>query len=140
MDNEPDAKSIISTSSTKSVISQTSSSSSSSEGSGTINSSDKEISVEVVRRKSNDRKPVKKRSSSGSCSHSGATSNDTPPNIQYHGVNIYMASSQGSLPLCVLLWGMAAAKRVTLMVPDDSGNNPMHYAALADTAEVCDVF
>jgi hypothetical protein len=56
--------------------------------------------------------------------------------IAYHGVNINMAASQGSLPLCVLLWGMAAARRINLMTPDSLGNNPLHYAAIADTPEV----
>jgi DNA-binding helix-hairpin-helix protein with protein kinase domain len=36
----------------------------------------------------------------------------------------------------VLLWGFAAARRVNLMMPDVNGNNPVHYAALADTPEV----
>ena len=93
------------------------SSSSSSEGGSTQESS---------KRKTSDRKPTKKKSS---------TSVDAP-NINYHGVTIYQAACQGSLPLCVLLWGMAAARRVRLMIPDPTGNNPMHYAALADTAEV----
>lgn len=56
--------------------------------------------------------------------------------FSYHGVNIYQAASQGSLPLCVLLWGIASTKRVSLMVADEQGNNPFHHAALADTAEV----
>ena len=61
----------------------------------------------------------------------------TPITLNYHGVNIYQAAAQGNLPLCVLLWGMASSKRITLMVPDFQGNNPMHFAALADTPEVC---
>lgn len=56
--------------------------------------------------------------------------------INYHGFNIYQASLHGSLPLCVLLWGMASAKRVNLVVPDSSGNNPLHHAALAESSEV----
>ena len=60
----------------------------------------------------------------------------TAATLHYHGVNIYQAASQGSLPLCVLLWGMASSKRLSLMVPDQNGNNPMHHAALAESAEV----
>ncbi len=56
--------------------------------------------------------------------------------INYRGVNIYQAAAQGSLPICVLLWGMASAKRVNLMSPDARGNNPLHMAAQADTPEV----
>eukprot|EP01039_Chlorochromonas_danica_P001485 gene1485-1618_t len=73
------------------------------------------------------RKVKKKKTPSGSLS---------PTSITYRGVNIYQAAAQGSLPLCVLLWGMASAKRVNLMSPDPSGNNPLHMAALADTPEV----
>lgn len=73
------------------------------------------------------RKVKKKKTPSGSLS---------PTSIAYRGVNIYQAAAQGSLPLCVLLWGMASAKRVNLMSPDPSGNNPLHMAALADTPEV----
>jgi hypothetical protein len=51
-------------------------------------------------------------------------------------VGIWQAAGQGSLPLCVLLWSLAAARRVSLMAPDERGNNPMHFAALADNAEV----
>ena len=47
-----------------------------------------------------------------------------------------MAASQGNLPLCVLLWGMATAKKVNLLVPDAQGNTPFHFAALADVPEV----
>ena len=57
--------------------------------------------------------------------------------INYHGINIIQAAAQGNLPVCVLLWGMASAKRVNLMDPDPSGNTPMHFAALADLPEVC---
>ena len=56
--------------------------------------------------------------------------------ISYHGITIATAASQGNLPLCVLLWGMAAAKRVRLMDPDFAGDTPMHFAALADLPEV----
>lgn len=56
--------------------------------------------------------------------------------INYHGVTISQAASQGNLPLCVLLWGMATAKRVRLMDPDPQGDTPMHFAALADIPEV----
>lgn len=60
----------------------------------------------------------------------------TAASINYRGINIYQASEQGNLPLCVLLWGMASAKRVNLMVPDGQGNNPLHFAALAESSEV----
>ncbi len=56
--------------------------------------------------------------------------------INYHGANIFQAAGQGNLPLCVLLWGIASAKRVNLVVCDSLGNNPMHFAAFADTPEV----
>jgi len=36
----------------------------------------------------------------------------------------------------VLLWSMAANKKINLMSPDFQGNNPMHYACLADSSEV----
>lgn len=60
----------------------------------------------------------------------------TPSSINYHGATISQAASQGNLPLCVLLWGMATAKRVRLMDPDLQGDTPMHFAALADLPEV----
>jgi ankyrin repeat protein len=50
--------------------------------------------------------------------------------------NLFFRCSVGSLPVTVLLWGFAAARRVNLMVSDASGNNPVHYAALAETPEV----
>lgn len=56
--------------------------------------------------------------------------------VNYHGTDIYQAAADGNLPLCVLLWGMATAKRINLMDPDSHGNTPMHYAALADLPEV----
>lgn len=58
------------------------------------------------------------------------------PSIHYRGINIYQASEQGNLPLCVLLWGMASSKRINLISPDQFGNNPMHYAALSSSSEV----
>lgn len=64
------------------------------------------------------------------------SANFSASSINYRGVNIYQAASQGSLPVCVLLWGMASAKRVNLVAPDAQGNNPLHMAALADTPEV----
>lgn len=57
-------------------------------------------------------------------------------NINYHGMTIGQASTLGNLPVCVLLWGIAKNNCVNLMIPDGEGNNPVHYAALADTAEV----
>lgn len=51
-------------------------------------------------------------------------------------MTIATAASQGNFPVCVLLWGIAAGKHINLMHPDESGCNPMHYAAEADNAEV----
>ncbi len=60
--------------------------------------------------------------------------------VTYHGLTINSAAQQSNLPVCVLLWGMAAAKSLSLMVPDSNGNNPMHFAALADSPEVMGFF
>jgi hypothetical protein len=57
--------------------------------------------------------------------------------INYRGVHISMACQEGNLAACVLLWGIAAAKRISLMEPDAEGNNPMHFACMADNPEVC---
>jgi hypothetical protein len=35
-----------------------------------------------------------------------------------------------------LLWGMAASKHISLMAPDEQGNNPFHNATVADSTEV----
>jgi len=64
----------------------------------------------------------------------------TAATLNYHGINIYQAAHQGNLPICVLLWGMASSKRVSLMVPDAEGNNPMHFAAQAEHPEVLGFF
>lgn len=68
----------------------------------------------------------------------------TPPKpeimVAYNGTTITTAATQGNLPVCVLLWGMASAKKQSLMIPDKHGNNPMHYACLAPTAEVMGFF
>jgi hypothetical protein len=64
----------------------------------------------------------------------------SPASINYHGINISQAAGEGNLPVCVLLWGMATAKRVNLMDPDIQGNTPMHFAALADNPEVVDEY
>lgn len=55
--------------------------------------------------------------------------------INYQGLTIYVACRQGNLPVCVLLWGIAAAKQVSLMAADAEGNNPIHYACMAETNE-----
>lgn len=60
----------------------------------------------------------------------------TPATLNYHNINIYQAANQGNLPVVVLLWSMAANKKINLMSPDFQGNNPMHYACLADSSEV----
>lgn len=61
----------------------------------------------------------------------------TPATLNYHNINIYQAANQGNLPVVVLLWSMAANKKINLMSHDFQGNNPMHYACLADSSEVC---
>lgn len=55
--------------------------------------------------------------------------------ITYQGLTIYAACRQGNLPTCVLLWGIAAAKQISLMEPDAEGNNPLHYACMAENNE-----
>lgn len=75
-----------------------------------------------------DSKPAKKKHRS--------RSSQTPQSINYRGTNMESALRQGNLPVCVLLWGMAAAKRIDLLVPDDQGSNPFHYAAMAETTDV----
>jgi ankyrin repeat protein len=60
--------------------------------------------------------------------------------LTYNGQTIITAASQGNLPVCVLLWGMASAKKINIMSPDIHGNNPMHYACLAQTSEVMGFF
>ena len=47
-----------------------------------------------------------------------------------------IACSQGNLPIAALLWGMYQDKEVDPMTPDNEGNSPIHYAALADNCEV----
>lgn len=56
--------------------------------------------------------------------------------ITYQGISFSQAAAEGNLPLCVLLWGMASAKRVNLITPDSQGCNPLHHAAMAETTEV----
>lgn len=60
--------------------------------------------------------------------------------LSYNGQTIITASSQGNLPVCVLLWGMASAKKINIMSNDIHGNNPMHYACLANNSEVMAFF
>jgi hypothetical protein len=76
-------------------------------------------------------------SASVSCSSRSRTHSyaHAASSIHYHGATMSQAASQGNLPLCVLLWGMATAKRVNLLEPDEQGNTPFHYAALADLPE-----
>jgi hypothetical protein len=84
---------------------------------------------EKTERKSD--KPMRKRPT---FSNPGAL--DIQTAINYKGATMKMACQQGNLPVCVLLWGIAAAKRVSLIDPDSDGNNPMHYAVLSDNSEV----
>jgi hypothetical protein len=60
----------------------------------------------------------------------------SPFSVMYKGANIYQAAQEGNLPLCVLLWGMASAKRVNLLEADAQGNCVLHAAALSDNSEV----
>lgn len=55
--------------------------------------------------------------------------------VNYQGITIYAACRQGNLPVCVLLWGIAAAKQINLMESDSEGNNPVHYACMAENNE-----
>eukprot|EP01041_Mallomonas_annulata_P012445 gene12445-26184_t len=75
-----------------------------------------------------DRKPMKKKQL--------FTSQISIESIVYHEINIYDAASQGNLPVCVLLWGMATSKHVHIMVPDKDGNNPFHLACNSNSTEV----
>lgn len=95
----------------------------------TANSSLESNVVQGLVRSASGEKRKRSKKSSGNSSHS-------PVSITYRGLNIYHAAQQGNMPLCVLLWSMASAKRVNLIVPDANGNNPMHFAALSDTPEV----
>ena len=106
--------------------------------------SDRSMPVPEQRRQQPDRRPTRTGhtdSSSGSSSSSSRRSHhhpssSSPSSINYHGSTMAVAASQGNLPLCVLLWGMATAKKVNLLVPDAEGNTPFHFAALADVPEV----
>ena len=84
---------------------------------------------EKAERKSD--KPMRKRPT-----FSNPGSIDIQAAINYKGATMKLACQQGNLPVCVLLWGIAAAKRVSLMDPDSEGNNPMHYAVLSENTEV----
>ena len=44
-------------------------------------------------------------------SKGGNSQGFTAATISYRGTNIYQAASQGALPVCVLLWGIASAKK-----------------------------
>ena len=61
---------------------------------------------------------------------------DVLSNIQWKGTTMKMACEQGNLPVVVTLWGLALSRNVDMMVPDNEGNTPIHYAAHADNAEV----
>lgn len=62
--------------------------------------------------------------------------NSVQATLTYHGTNIYTAALQGNFPVFVLLWGIAAGQRIDLLVPDSTGNNPLHYAVLSNTCDV----
>ena len=76
---------------------------------------------------SGDLKPLRKRATRGS---------EVVGPVHYQGTTLNMAAMQGNLPLFVMLWGMSKAKKVNLLGPDAEGNNPLHYAARAETTEV----
>lgn len=84
-----------------------------------------------------------------------------PLNLNYKGVTMAAAAAKGDLAQVVLLWGMATAEGVNIMLPDTEvrsvrastptiqstpneppthphaqGNTPFHHAALADGPEV----
>ena len=61
---------------------------------------------------------------------------ENPPQVQYNDITLSLACAKGMLPTAVLLWGMHKAQNQNPMSPDADGNNPLHYAALADTPEV----
>lgn len=62
------------------------------------------------------------------------------PNVDtltYQGTTFKEACKNGNLPLVSYLWIQAGSKNIDLMIPDgEYGNNPYHYAALADTNEI----
>eukprot|EP00520_Triparma_pacifica_P001696 CAMPEP_0118659566 /NCGR_PEP_ID=MMETSP0785-20121206/15183_1 /TAXON_ID=91992 /ORGANISM="Bolidomonas pacifica, Strain CCMP 1866" /LENGTH=311 /DNA_ID=CAMNT_0006552685 /DNA_START=68 /DNA_END=999 /DNA_ORIENTATION=+ len=60
---------------------------------------------------------------------------DPATGIEY---TLPIACSRGNLPVTALLWGMYKAKGVDPMTKDNEGNNPLHYAVLADDAQVID--
>ena len=51
---------------------------------------------------------------------------------------LHVACSQGNLPVTALIWGMYKARGVDPMTKDSEGNNPLHYAVLADNGQVID--
>lgn len=74
-------------------------------------------------------------------------SNSHPPqrtsiadSLVYKGVTISLAASNGNMPLCVMLWGMARPRGLDLMLPDSEGNTAFHHAALAPTKECVQFF
>jgi hypothetical protein len=60
----------------------------------------------------------------------------TSANINWKGTNMQLACSQGNLPVVLTLWGLALPRNIDMMAPDEEGNTCVHYAALADNAEV----
>lgn len=91
---------------------------------------DSTISANLLARNTmviSDLKPLRKRATRGS---------EAIGPVHYQGTTLNMAAMQGNLPLFVMLWGMSKAKKVNLLAPDAEGNNPLHYAALAETTEV----
>jgi ankyrin repeat protein len=61
--------------------------------------------------------------------------------VSYKGETMLTAASSGNLPLCVLLWGMGAAKQLNLLrAVDEQGNTPFHHAVRAQSTDVMAFF
>ncbi|KAH9111684.1 hypothetical protein LEN26_013433 [Aphanomyces euteiches] len=60
--------------------------------------------------------------------------------IVYQGSSIYDAALKGDFPLVVLIWGMAAAQRVSPFAVDVNQNSAVHYAAVGGNVEILHFF
>jgi len=61
----------------------------------------------------------------------------TMESLAYQGITFKEACKTGNLPIVSYLWTLASNKNIDLMIPESEyGNNPYHYAALADTDEI----